>query len=328
MQNALVTVFGASGFVGRHAVRALANEGYRIRAVCRKPNLANFLLPAGQVGQIQIVKGNINNEEDVVRAVTGASAVVNATGVLFGHGQQGFESINTDAPGRIARAAFAAGVTTLVHISALGADTEADSSYARSKGLGERNMREAFPRVTILRPSLVFGPEDSFFNRFAGMARFLPLLPLIGGGHTRFQPVYVADLAQAIVRSVSDARTAGRTYQLGGPTVYNFRALLEFILKETGRKRLLVPVPFFFATIKAFFLQLPSFILPIKPLLTMDQVRLLKTDAVVQPGAFTLDDLDIAPESVEAIVPGYLWRFHPKGQFGDRVRAQAPISAG
>ena len=160
------------------------------------------------------------------------------------------------------------------------------------------------------------------------MALFLPLLPLIGGGHTRFQPVYVADLAQAIVRSVSDARTAGRTYQLGGPTVYSFRALLEFILKETGRKRLLVPVRYFFATIKAFFLQLPSFILPIKPLLTMDQVRLLRTDAVVQPGAFTLDDLGIAPESVEAIVPGYLWRFHPKGQFGDRVRAQAPASAG
>jgi NADH dehydrogenase len=159
MQNDLVTVFGASGFVGRHAVRALAKEGYRIRAVCRKPNLANFLLPAGQVGQIQIVKGNINNDADVVRAVEGANAVVNATGVLYGHGRQGFESINADAPGRIARAAFAAGVTTLVHISALGADTEADSSYARSKGLGERNMREAFPRVTILRPSLCSGQK-------------------------------------------------------------------------------------------------------------------------------------------------------------------------
>lgn len=327
MQNDLVTVFGASGFVGRHAVRALAKEGYRIRAICRKPNLANFLLPAGQVGQIQIVKGNINNDEDVVRAVTGAAAVVNATGVLYGHGRQGFESINADAPGRIARAAFAAGVTTLVHVSALGADTEADSGYSRSKGLGERAMREAFPRVTILRPSLVFGPEDSFFNQFAGLARYLPALPLIGGGHTRFQPVYVADLANAILRSVSDARTAGRTYQLGGPSVYSFRQLIEFILKETGRKRLLLPLPSFLASIQAFFLELPSFILPLKPLLTMDQVRLLKIDNVVQPGAFTLDDLGITPASVEAIVPGYLWRFHPKGQFGDRVREQAQIPA-
>ena len=173
MQNELVTVFGASGFVGRHAVRALAKEGYRIRAICRRPNLANFLLPAGQVGQIQLVKGNINNDDDVAAAVAGASAVVNATGVLYGHGRQGFESIHADASGRIARAALAAGVTTLVHISALGADTEADSAYARSKGLGERNMREAFPRVTILRPSLVFGPEDSFFNHFAGLAHAL-----------------------------------------------------------------------------------------------------------------------------------------------------------
>ena len=327
MQNELVTVFGASGFVGRHAVRALAKEGYRIRAICRRPNLANFLLPAGQVGQIQLVKGNINNDEDVVSAVAGASAVVNATGVLYGHGRQGFESIHVDASGRIARAALAAGVTTLVHISALGADTEADSAYARSKGLGERNMREAFPRVTILRPSLVFGPEDSFFNHFAGLARFLPFLPLIGGGHTRFQPVYVADLAAAVLRSVSDGRTAGRTYQVGGPTSYTFRELLTFILKETGRKRPLLPVPFFLAAIKAFFLQLPSFILPIKPLLTMDQVRLLKSDNLVQPGAFTLDDLGITPSSVEAVVPGYLWRFHPKGQFGDRVREQAQIPA-
>jgi NADH dehydrogenase len=173
----------------------------------------------------------------------------------------------------------------------------------------------------------VFGPEDAFFNQFAGLARYLPFLPLIGGGHTRFQPVYVADLAAAILRSVNDARTAGRTYQLGGPTTYSFRELLAFILKETGRKRWLVPVPSFFAKIQAFFLELPSFILPIQPLLTVDQVRLLKTDNVVQPGAFTLDDLGITPATVEATVPGYLWRFHPKGQFGDRVRDQAQIPA-
>lgn len=324
MQNdlvPLVTVFGASGFVGRHTVRALAKEGYRIRAVCRKPNLANFLLPAGHVGQIQIVRGNINHDEDVAKAVAGASVVVNCTGVLYGHGRQGFESINADAPGRIARAALAAGITTLVHVSALGADTESDSGYARSKGLGERNMREAFPRVTILRPSLVFGPEDSFFNRFAGLARFVPALPLIGGGKTKFQPVYVADVANAITKIVGDQRTAGRTYQLGGPTVYTFKELLQFILKETGRKRALLPLPYFLASVKAFFLELPSFVLPIRPLLTVDQVRLLKSDNVVQPGAFTLDDLNITPAKVEEIVPGYIWRFHPKGQFRDQVAA-------
>lgn len=317
MANELVTVFGASGFVGRHVVRALAKEGYRIRAVTRKPNLANFLYPAGHVGQIQILKGNVNREGDVAKAVEGAAAVVNCTGVLFGHGRQGLESINADAAGRIARAAQAAGVTALVHLSALGADTESDSSYARSKGLGERAAREAFPRVTILRPSIVFGPEDNFFNRFAGMARNLPVLPLIGGGQTKFQPVYVADLAQAVVKTITDPRTAGRTYQLGGPDVLSFRELLGFILKETGRKRILLPLPFFLASIKAFFLQLPSFVLPITPLLTVDQVKLLKSDNVVQPGAFTLDDLGITPAKVSEIVPGYIWRFHPKGQFRD-----------
>ncbi len=182
MSNNLVTVFGASGFVGRHTVRALAAQGFRIRAVCRKPNLANFLLPAGHVGQIQLAKGNINSEDDIARALDGADAVVITTGVLFGHGSQSLEAINADAPGRIARAALKAGIATLVHVSAIGADTEAMSEYARTKGLGERAVREGFPRAVIMRPSLVFGPEDHFFNRFAAMARMLQALPLIGGG--------------------------------------------------------------------------------------------------------------------------------------------------
>jgi uncharacterized protein YbjT (DUF2867 family) len=323
MPNDLVTVFGASGSVGRHIVRALAAQGFRIRALCRKPNLANFLLPAGQVGQIQLLKGNLNNETDIARALEGASVVVNAAGVLFGHGLQGLESINTDAAGRIARAALTAGIDTLVHISAIGADTEAMSEYARTKGLGERAVREGFPRAVILRPSLVFGPEDHFFNRFAALARFLPALPLIGGGKTKFQPVFVGDVAAAVARAVSDPAAAGRTYQLGGPKVYSFRELLTFILAETGRRRLLLPVPFWLATIEGFFLQLPSFILPITPMLTVDQVRLLKSDNVVQDGALTLADLDIAPAAVEAIVPTYLWRFHPKGQFRDEQRIAA-----
>lgn len=323
MPNDLVTVFGASGFVGRHTVRVLAQQGFRVRALCRKPNLANFLYPAGHVGQIQLVKGNIGNDDDVARVLEGAAAAVNATGVLFGHGEQSLEAINADAPGRIARAALKAGVGTLVHISAIGADTEAMSEYARTKGLGERALRDGFPRAVILRPSLVFGPEDRFFNRFAAMARYLPALPLIGGGKTKFQPVFVGDLAAAVARAVGDAATSGRTYQLGGPKVYSFRELIAFILAETGRKRLLVPLPFSLAALQGFFLQLPSFFLPIRPLLTVDQVRLLKTDNIVQPGAFTLDDLDIAPSSVEAVVPTYLWRFHPKGQFRDSARAAA-----
>lgn len=318
MDNNLVTIFGASGFVGRHAVRTLAKQGWRIRAVCRKPNLANYLLPAGSVGQIQLLKGNINHDEDVAHAVAGAGAVVNLTGVLFGHGEQGFDAIHAEAARRIAKATREAGIESLIHLSAIGADPNADSSYAQSKGCGERAVREEFPAATILRPSVIFGPEDQFFNKFASLARFIPMLPLIGGGHTRFQPVYVADVAAAILGTLTLEETRGQTYELGGPRVYTFKELLQFILRETGRKRLLVPLPFALASIKAFFLQIPSFILPIQPLLTVDQVRLLKTDNVVHDGAKGLGDLAISPARVEDIVPKYLWRFHPKGQFRDQ----------
>lgn len=314
-KNDLVTIFGASGFVGRHAVRALAMEGWRIRAMCRRPNLANFLLPAGHVGQIQLMKGNVNHDEDVERALAGAGAVVNATGVLWGHGEQGFDAINAESPRRIGAACRAAGIQAVVHISSIGADPDADSSYAASKGCGERHLREEYPDATILRPSLVFGPEDKFFNKFASLARLSPALPLIGGGHTRFQPVWVADIAEAIVRTLTLAEARGQTYELGGPNVYTFRQLLQFILDETGRRRLLVPVPFPLASLKAFFLQIPGLI-GLTPLLTMDQVRLLKSDNVVHDGARTFADLDIKPSGIEGIVPGYIWRFRPKGQFG------------
>jgi len=319
--NNLVTVFGASGFLGRHSVRALAKAGWRVRAVCRKPNLANYLLPAGHVGQIQLVKGNVNHDEDVAKAVADADAVVNLTGVLYGHGEQGFESIHVEAARRVARAARAAGVESLVQLSAIGAGREAASSYARSKADGEQAVAEEFPAATVLRPSVVFGPEDRFFNKFASLARFLPALPLIGGGHTRMQPVYVADVAAAVVRALALPEARGAVYELGGPQIYSFKALLQFILAETGRKRLLVPLPFALAAVKAFFLQIPSLLLPIPPILTVDQVRLLKTDNVVQEGARTLSDLGIAPSAVEAVVPGYIWRFHPKGQFRETAKA-------
>ncbi len=315
----LVTVFGASGLVGRHTVRALAKADWRIRAVCRHPNLANYLLPAGHVGQIRLFKGNVRDDESVVAALAGADVAVNLTGVLYSRGGQNFEAIHTDAARRIGRCAREAGVKALVHISAIGADVDAESSYAQSKGRGEKALREEFPDATILRPSLVFGPEDHFFNKFAWLARISPALPLIGGGHTKFQPVFVGDVAAAILRCIDDAATGGKTYELGGPTVYSFKELLQFILHETGRKRLLVPWPFFLASINAFFLQMPSLLLPIAPLLTVDQVRLLKSDNVVHAGALTLADLGIAPDAVEAVVPSYIRRFRPRGQFHEIV---------
>lgn len=310
-----VTVFGGSGFVGRHTVRALARAGYRVRVAVRKPNLAMFVTVAGSVGQIEIRKTNVRDPEQVAAALRGADAAVNLVGVLYERGHQSFEDIHVEAAEAIAKAAKDAGVKTLVHVSAIGANAEADSAYAASKGEGEARVRAAFPEATIVRPSLVFGPEDDFFNRFAWLARLSPLLPLIGGGHTKFQPVFVGDVAVAITKCVFDAATRGKTYELGGPEIMSFKALMEFILRITARRRLLVPVPFALATLKAFFLQF----LP-KPLLTPDQVTLLKTDNVVTDGALTLADLGIAPDSMEAVVPSYLWRFRPKGQFEPPVR--------
>jgi uncharacterized protein YbjT (DUF2867 family) len=315
MNKPLVTVFGGSGFVGRNAVRALAKAGYRIRVAVRKPYNANYLPPMGTVGQIQLLKCDINDSDQIAAALRGASIVINLTGLLSQRGAQSFQAIHVDAARAIAEAARNARVGTLVHMSAIGADVDAKSKYAATKGEGERAVREAFPDAAILRPSLVFGPEDKFFNKFASLARFLPALPLIGGGHTKFQPVFVGDVASAILRCVEDNASHGKTYELGGPTVYSFKELMQIVLRETGRRRLLVPMPFFLASIKAFFLQMPAMILPIDPLLTMDQVTLLKSDNVVSAGASGMSDLGITPDSLEAVLPSYLWRFRAKGQF-------------
>lgn len=318
MNTNLVTVFGGSGFLGRHTVRALARAGWRIRVAVRHPNSAFFLRPLGSVGQIDLIKCDITDPEAVTRAVQGAQAVVNLCGILFQSGQT-FEDVQADGAAHIAQAASAAGVEALVHVSALGADNQSDSEYAVTKAQGEDAVREAFPKAVILRPSIVFGPEDGFFNKFAALARFVPALPLIGGGHTRFQPVFVGDVAQAIVTGLG--RQDGRSYELGGPAVYSFKELLQLILRETGRRRLLVPLPFGLAMLKAAFLQ----ILP-KPLLTMDQVRLLKKDNVVSPTASGLKDLGITPTSVEAVVPAYLWRFHPRGEFASAQKETRLLS--
>jgi uncharacterized protein YbjT (DUF2867 family) len=309
MNTNLVTVFGGSGFLGRHTVRALARAGWRIKVATRHPASGFFLRPLGTVGQIDFVKCDVADAESVAHAVMGSAAVINLTGILFQKGQT-FEDVQAEGAANIARAAAATGATALVHVSAIGADLESDSRYSVSKAEGEQAVREAFPNAVILRPSIIFGPEDGFFNKFAEMARFFPALPLIGGGHTRFQPVFVGDVAQAIVTALTVQD--GRTYELGGPGVYSFKELLQLILRETGRKRALVPLPFALASLKAMFLQL----LP-KPLLTLDQVRLLKKDNVVAPTVAGLADLGITPTSVEAVIPSYLWRYRAKGEYAD-----------
>lgn len=310
VRSRIVTVFGASGFVGRHAVKALAKQGWRVRAVMRRPGRANYLLAAGEVGQIQLVKGNVNREQDVAGAVKGASAVVNLMGAPSGGGRQGLKSLNTRAAGRIARAAFDAGVSAFVHVSAMGADLEADTVFARSKWRGEHAVRKAFPRAVILQPSMVFGPEDKFFNGLASLARFAPFLPMPGGA-TKIQPVYVCDLAAAIARAASDSFASGRTYQLGGPKVYPLKDLVRYTLAETGRRRWLLPLPRFLAAGSMF-----------------RQTRQFKTDNVAHPGAFTLADLGIDAMSLEAVLPTYIWRFHSKGQFRKNPVKEVQLVAG
>ena len=312
MNSNLVTIFGGSGFVGRHTVRALARAGWRIKVATRHPASGFFLRPLGSVGQIDFVKCDVSDPQGVAQAVTGAQAVINLTGILFEKGQS-FEEVQADGAANIAQASAAAGVRALVHVSAIGADLESESAYAVTKAEGEQAVREAFPSAVILRPSIIFGPEDGFFNKFAEMARFFPALPLVGGGLTRFQPVFVGDVAQAIVAALS--RQDGRTYELGGPTTYSFKQLLQLILRETGRNRALIPLPFAVASLNAAFLQL----LP-KPPLTMDQVRLLKKDNVVSSTAAGLSDLGITPTSVEAVIPAYLWRYRAKGEYASDAR--------
>jgi uncharacterized protein YbjT (DUF2867 family) len=315
MDSKLVTIFGGTGFLGRHTVRALAKAGWRIKVAARRPARGFFLRPLGQVGQIDFVKCDIADKDQVAAALAGSDAVINLCGILFQSGQS-FEDVQAHGAANIAEAAAAAGVSSLVHVSAIGADKDSDSTYAQTKAQGEAAVRAAFPAATILRPSIVFGPEDDFFNRFAAMARMSPVLPLVGGGKTRFQPVFVGDVAAAIVAALGSDAAKGATYELGGPTVYSFRQLLEIILQQTGRKRLLAPLPFGLASFQAFFLQL----LP-KPPLTPDQVRLLRRDNVVTDGARTLADLGITPNSVEAEVPAYLWRYRAKGQYADLAKA-------
>lgn len=320
MTGRSITVFGGSGFIGRYLVQRLARQGWIIRVAVRHPDRALFLKPMGAVGQITPVAASLSHEGSIAAAVAGADAVVNLVGILhegslpvralFPRAVQRFADVHAEGAARVARAAKAAGATTFVQMSALGADPASPAAYGRSKAAGEQAVRAVYPDSAIVRPSVVFGPEDDFLNRFATMARFLPALPLIGGGNTRFQPVYVGDVADALLRLVEDPATAGKTYELGGPRIYSFRALLELMLREIGRRRLLVPLPFAVASLQAFVLEW----LPVPPL-TRDQVRLLKRDSVVGPNALTLADLGVTPTAMEAVIPAYLARYRPGGRF-------------
>ena len=313
LRNEIVTVFGGSGFLGRHTVRALAKAGWRIRVAVRRPNEAHFLRPMGSVGQIELVQANIRDAASVARALANADAVVDLVGILCASGKQTFDAIHAKGAETIAEAAKAEGITQAIFVSAIGADVLSPSRYGRTKADGEKAFRNTLPGSVILRPSIVFGPEDDFFNRFASLSRFAPALPLIGGGKTRFQPVYAGDVAAAIA-TILDApgAFAGRTFELGGPNTYTFKDLLKLIGRITGRKRLLIPVPYLLAYLKAAFLGL----LP-NPLLTIDQVHLLKTDNVVDTSGEvgTFADLGITPIAPEAVLESYLWRFRKAGQF-------------
>lgn len=323
-----MTVFGGSGFLGRHLVQRLAAAGAAVRVAVRDVERANFLKVLGDTGQVVPWPADISEPAQVAKALDGAGEAVNLVGILYESGRRTFERIHGEGAATVARAAKAAGVGSLVQVSAIGADAGSQSAYARTKAAGEAAVKAAFPDAVILRPSVVFGPEDNFFNMFAGLARLSPVLPvfgcptvpkvklfpegglievdLYGSGGTRFQPVYVGDVAEAIVKALAEPKCRGKTYELGGPVIYSFKELMDLLLSEIGRKRFLLPLPFAVATVEAFFLErLP------KPLLTRDQVTLLKRDNVVAPGALGFKDLGIAPKAAEAILPTYLHRFRP-----------------
>jgi NADH dehydrogenase len=313
-QDTLVTVFGGSGFLGRHVVRALAKREYRIRVAVRRPELAGHLQPLGRVGQIHPVQANLRYPASVEAAMRDSQLAINLVGILTESGEQTFQAVQGAGAGTVAKAANGAGAR-MVHISAIGADAESASRYARAKAAGELAVLAAAPEATIMRPSIVFGPEDQFTNRFAALARMAPALPLIGGGVTRLQPVFVGDVATAVADAADGKTRPGAIYELGGPEVLSMREIMEIILAITERKRMLLPLPFGLAKFQAMFLQFAPGALKLTP----DQVELLRVDNVVSDTAkaagLTLEGLGLTPDSLEAVAPQYLWRFRAAGQF-------------
>lgn len=327
----VVTVFGGAGFLGRYVVRALVRKGARVRVVCRRSDEALRCKPMGDVGQVIPVAANIRDEASVAAAIAGSDAVINLIGILYERGRQTFDAVHTEGAARIARVAAGDGIDRLVHVSAIGADEQALAHYSRSKGLGERHVREAFKNATIIRPSILFGPEDKFFNFFAGIARLAPVLPLIGGGHTRFQPVYVCDAAEAIVAALSDTSSVGQTYEIGGPERYSFRELMDIMLGVIKRRRLLLPVPFWATAMEGAFIETTLNVLAIfagtivpAPPITQDQVRLLRSDNVVSGDMPGLAELGITPTALDVILPTYLARYRRGG--GKKEELSASVS--
>jgi NADH dehydrogenase len=312
--DTLVTVFGGSGFLGRHVVRALCKRDYRIRVAVRRPELTGHLQPLGRVGQIHAVQANVRYPASLEAAMRDSHVAINLVGILTPSGAQTFDAVQAMGAEALANAAAAAGAS-MVHVSAIGADENSASHYARSKAAGEKAVLAALPSATIMRPSIVFGPEDEFTNRFASLARLAPALPLIGGGNTKMQPVYVGDVATAIADAVDGKAKPGATYELGGPEVLSFREIMQIIFEITNRKRMLAPLPFGLAKLEAIFLQFAPGALKLTP----DQVELLRSDNLVSEAAkaagLTLEGLGINPDSLEAIAPQYLWRFRAAGQF-------------
>lgn len=324
----LVTIFGGSGFVGRYIARRMAKEGWRVRVAVRRPNEAIFVRPYGVVGQVEPVLANIRDDASVRKAIAGADAVVNCVGILQESGRQSFEAVQAEGAGRIARIAREEGVGQMVHISAIGADASSKSGYARSKAEGEASVLAAYPKAVILRPSILFGDEDEFFNRFATMARLSPVIPVVGS-NTRFQPVYVDDVAHAAVKGVLGQAKAG-IYELGGPDVETFDQLITRLLKVIRRSRVKAPVPFWLASIKGKVLDLAQKLtggLFTNTILTADQVELLKSDNVVSEGARGFRELEIAPSPMASVLDKYLYRHRPYGQYTELTESSRDISA-
>lgn len=304
MQASVVTVFGGTGFVGRYVVRELVKAGYAVQVISRHPKRAIRTLPLGYQTRVIYRYGDISNPRSFQDYIAGSHAIINTVGILYERRKQRFSSIHAQSAERLAKMAKEAGVKHFIHISAIGADQAVHSIYARSKGIGEKAVLAAFPEAVILRPSVIFGAEDNFINQFARMACFLPFLPLIGGGHTKFQPIYVGDVAKAVVASLDAPQLYGSILELGGPRIYTFREILHYILDYTGQRRLLLPIPWTIAKIMGFFGEF----LP-KPFLTRDQVRLLKSDNLVQPERDGMKALGMTPTALEMVAPSYLDRF-------------------
>jgi uncharacterized protein YbjT (DUF2867 family) len=311
----VVTVFGGSGFIGKQVVRALAKAGWRIKVAVRKFDYAYDLKPLGDVGQIKVVRCDVRRDAEIEAAIVGSTAVVNLVGVLYQTPSQGFDALHRQASARMAELAAKHGISRFVQISALGADLKSPSTYGRSKAQAEEAVRKFIPDAVVLRPSVVFGPGDGFFNLLANQAKYFPVLPAIDGGKTRFQPVYVGDVAQAVAKVIADPNASGKTYELGGPKTYSFSELMKYVSEEILTPRFQVYLPFIAARLIAMAGDVQSAVPPFAPLLTTDQLLMLKADNVVAKGAKSFKDLGIIPVAVEAIVPGYLWRYRKGGQF-------------